>query len=450
MNILILGVGEIGYYLAEQLTGQQHNICIIEADEKAAAEANDKLDARVVEGNGALVSVLEDAGVSEADVFLGLSSHDNTNLVAASLARSLGAKRAIARVHSDVQKDQWLFDFRAHFQVDYLFSSERLAAVELAKYIRNPDCLMVEEIARGRIELQQTKVAPGSRAAGTTLRELKLPARIRVGSIERAGQAQIPDADERLHAGDIVTLFGNTRALQEVTPFFYRAAPGSDEVRVVIFGGGEYGLALAQMLEGGRFRTRIFERDPRRCAYLNSVLQNTTLINADATSLRQLKEEQVGGADFFVAATPDDEDNVMTCLQARDLGVKHCLTLIHRADYADAITRAGNKLGILGAVSPRVATARDLLRFITTENYNVITELRGGIEVIEFVVPDGSPLVGKSVSAVDWPRGSGLIALTRGSAASVPSADDVLEKGDVLVAMVTPGSRPAFNRLIGG
>lgn len=449
MNILILGVGEIGYYLAEQLSGQDHNICIIEADEKVAAEANDKLDARVVEGNGALVSVLEDAGVAEADVFLGLSSMDNTNLVAASLARSLGAKKTIARVHSDVQKDQWLFDFRTHFNVDYLFSSERLAAVELAKYIRNPDCLIVEEIARGRIELQQTKIAPGSKAAGHSLRELKLPPRIRVGSVERDGAARIPDADDRLHAGDVVTLFGNTLALQDVAPYFHKAGEGSDEVRVVIFGGGEYGFALAQMLEGGRFRTRIFERDARRCEYLNSILQNTTLINADATSMRQLKEEQVGEADFFVAATADDEDNVMTCLQAKDLGVRHCLTLIHRADYADAITRAGSKLGILGAVSPRVATSRDLMRFITTDTFNIITQLRGGLDVMEFIVREGSPLAGQTVASVDWPKGSGLIALTRGSAASVPSAEDMLEKGDVLVAMVAGTARQAFSRLVG-
>jgi trk system potassium uptake protein TrkA len=450
VNILILGVGEIGYYLAEQLSGQDHNICIIEADEKVAAEANDKLDARVVEGNGALVSVLEDAGVAEADVFLGLSSSDNTNLVAASLARSLGAKKTIARVHSDVQKDQWLFDFRSHFQVDYLFSSERLAAVELAKYIRNPDCLMVEEVARGRIELQQTKIAPGSRAAGHTLRELRLPPRVRVGSLERDGRSHIPGADDRLHAGDVVTLFGATNVLQEVAPHFQKAGQGADEVRVVIFGGGEYGLALAQMLEGGRFRTRIFERDPRRCEYLNSILRNTTLINADATSVRQLKEEQVGEADFFVAATVDDEDNVMTCLQAKDLGVKHCLTLIHRADYADAITRAGARLGILGAISPRVATSRDLMRFITPESYNVITSLRGGIDVIEFVLRENNPLVGRTVAQIDWPKGSGLIALSRGSSASVPSAEDVLEKGDAVVAMVARDTRAAFSELVGG
>src|SRR5690606_12248198 len=109
------------------------------------------------------------------------TSGDNTNIVAASLAKSLGAKKSIARVHLDVQQDQWLFDFRQHFQIDYLFSSERLAAVELAKYIRNPGHLLVEEVARGRIELQQFALQATCEASGRLLRDLKLPPRVRVG-----------------------------------------------------------------------------------------------------------------------------------------------------------------------------------------------------------------------------------------------------------------------------
>lgn len=447
MNILILGAGEIGFYMAGQLSSQQHNITVIESDESVAAEVNEKLDVRVIEGNGASVTMLEEAGVADCDVFLGLSSSDNTNLVSASLAKSLGAKRAIARVHSDVHKDQWLFDFRAHFNIDYLFSSERLAAVELAKYVRNPDCLIVEEVARGRIEIQQMPVFSKSDAIGKSLSALNLPQRVRVGLIQRNGRSIVPDGADVLCAEDVVTLFGSPRTLQTVAPTF--RGPVNVEVSVVIFGGGEYGLALAQMLDGGRFRTRIIEKDAKRCAYLASVLQRAAVIHGDATSLRQLKEEQVGEADFFVGATRDDEDNVMTCLQAKDLGVKHCVTLIHRADYADAITRAGSKLGIVGAVSPRVATSRDLMRFVTDEEFSTLVRLSGGIDVIEFAVSEPGALAGKSIRSVEWPKGSGLVSLTHGSRAGVPIGEDILHAGDTLVAMVLEDSLPAFRKLIG-
>jgi trk system potassium uptake protein TrkA len=403
---------------------------------------------RVVIGNGAAVSVLEEAGVSECDVFYGLSSSDNTNVVAASIARPLGAKKTIARIRSDVQQDQWLFDFRTHFGVDYLFSSERLAAVELAKYIRNPDCLMVEEIARGRIELQQKALSLRTPACGKALRDLHLPARVRVGSIQRGDQVFIPGGDEVLAPGDVVTLFGATNLLSEAAPLFRHEAESAEEPRVVIFGGGQYGLALAQMLEGGRFRTRIFESSAKRCARLSKLLQNTTLIHADGTSMAQLREEQVGEADFFVAATLQDEDNVMTCLQARDLGVRHCITLIHRADYADAVIRAGSRLGILGAVSPRVATSRELLRFTVGDNADTLVTLNGGLDVIEFTIRENSALASRSVLETSWPKGSLLISLTRGSSASVPAADDILQAGDVIAAMVAPTARKAFNQLL--
>jgi len=448
MNILILGAGEIGFYMAEQLTARNHNICVIEADESVAAAVSDSLDVRVVIGNGASVSVLEEAGVAECDVFYGLSSADNTNLVAASIAKPLGAKKTIARIHADVQQDQWLFDFRSHFGVDYLFSSERLAAVELAKYIRNPDCLVVEEIARGRIELQQMRISTSTPATGKALRDLELPARVRVGSIQRRDEVFIPTGDEVLRAGDVVTLFGATNLLAQASALFRDAAQAGDDSRVVIFGGGQYGLALAQMLEGGKFRTRIFESDAKRCALLARLLSKTTLIHADGTSMAQLREEHVGEADFFVAATLQDEDNVMTCLQARDLGVKHCVTLIHRADYADAVTRAGARLGILGAVSPRVATSRELMRFTVEDSANTLVTLSGGLDVSEFTVGAESPLAGRTVAQIEWPKGSLLISLTRGSSASVPAANDVLESGDVLVAMIAPAARKAFNRLI--
>lgn len=449
MNILILGAGEIGFFMAEELVERGHNICVIEADEAVAAAVSDKLDVRVVTGNGTSVSVLEEAGVADCDVFYGLSSSDNTNVVAASIARPLGAKKTIARVHPDVQQDQWLFDFRTHFGIDYLFSSERLAAVELAKYLRNPDCLAVEEIARGRVELQQTKLTPAMSACGKSLKELLLPSRIRVASIQRDGRVFIPEAGEVLLAGDVVTIFGATSLMAEVPPVFRDSRSPVEAPNVVIFGGGAYGLALAQMLEGGRFRTRIIESDAKRCAQLSNMLQRTTLIHADGTSMTQLREEQVGSADFFVAATLQDEDNVMTCLQAHDLGVRHCVTLIHRADYADAVTRAGLQLGILGAVSPRVATSRELLRFTAADDATTLVTLNGGLEVVEFTVGGKGPIAGSTVAQVNWPKGSLLISKTRGSSASVPAADDLLQAGDVLVAMVAPAARKSFHLLLG-
>ena len=364
------------------------------------------------------------------------------------VGRQSAVGRGIARTSLAMQREQWLYDYAGQFRVDYLFSPARLAAVELAKSIRNPDCLVVEEIARGRIELQQIRLEPGSPALAIPLRELGLPARVRIGAILRRGNLIVPRANDALEAGDLVTIYGHPRRLAEGLRKLHVTDKDESELNVVIFGGDDYGFALAQTLEGGNFRTRIVEKDRRICEKLGRQLQNCTIINADATSLHELKEERVGDADFFVAATHDDEDNVMACLQARDLGAKACLTLIHRADYASAIQRSGAQLGILDAVSPRVAVARELSRFVTADEATVLRTLPGGIEILSSPVAENSTAAGHTLAATDWPAASGIIAVQHGNQATVPAADDKIEAGDTVVAIVAPEAKTALLKLL--
>jgi trk system potassium uptake protein TrkA len=434
--------------LAESLSTDQHNICLIDAKESLADELRERLDAQVICANGASASVLAEANVVDADLFLRLTSDDNANLVAASLARSLGAKKTVARVHSRLQREEWLFDYRGQFNIDYLFSTQRLAAVELAKHVRNPEGLLVEEIARGRIEVQQTQVAANSSLVGQPLKKLGLPPRVRIGFIHREDRHFIPSGAEALLPDDWVTVFGEPTLVADLMPRLRAGEDPDRELKIVIFGGGEYGFALAQMLENPRYRVRIVERSERICREISSVLQRTVVIRGDATSVQQLKEEQVGEVDFFIAASPDDEDNVMSCLQAKSLGARYCLTVIHRSDYAEVVTQNREQLRIHAAVSPRIATSRDLLRFVTTDRYNTIMRLAGDVDVLEMVVDPHGSLAGKKVAEVAWPEGSGLVALLHGSEAVVPTGEDILAEGDTIYAIVSPAARKSFIRLL--
>ena len=137
MKIIIVGAGEVGRHLAVCLAREAHSISVIEESESLAAEIEQQVDALVLAGDGASVNTLVEANVAECDLFLAVTSNNNTNLVSASLARELGAKKVICRVHPGLQREEWLFDHRGHFGIDYIFSTERLASVELSKHIRN-------------------------------------------------------------------------------------------------------------------------------------------------------------------------------------------------------------------------------------------------------------------------------------------------------------------------
>lgn len=448
MKIVIVGAGEAGRHLAKTLSGRRHDICLIEQSERLVDELSESLDVHAVVGNGASVITLAEAEAPAADLVIALTDDDNANLVAASLAKALGAKKTIARVHAALQREEWLFDHRKHFGIDYLFSSERLAAVELAKFVRNPEGLLVEEMAKGRIELQQTRIGPTSDVAGKSLRELNLPERIRIGSIQRDDVTIIPSAQDRLEVGDLVTLFGDPARLASIRNEFHRGAREEPPPNVVIFGGDDYGLALAQMLEGRRFRVRILETDKRLCRHLSDVLRDTVVIQGNATSLQQLREEQIGQADFFIAASRNDEDNVMACLQAKTLGTKYCLALIHRADYADIVSQNAEQLRMLGGVSPRIVTSRELARFVTTDPFHVVVKLTGGAEVLEVVVSGTSGVAGRRIRDVAWPAGCVLVALVQGTSARTPTGDDQLETDDLFYAMVSLPAKKQFIKLI--
>lgn len=447
MKIIIVGAGEIGRHLAGRLSQESHSTVVIERREKIAAELDGKIDARVICGDGTSVNVLLEAGAAEAEMVMAVTSDNNVNLVAGSVAKALGTQTAICRVHPNLQREEWLLDLRKHFGIDYIFSSELLAAVELSKFVRNPGSLIVEEIARGHIELQQVTISPASESIGKTLREMDFPSRVRVGAILRGEMQIVPTADEVLESGDVVTLFGEPKRLHDLVVRVRGDEAKQEAQRVVIFGGGEYGFALAQTLEAWNCRVRIFEADPKRCAELTDLLANTTVLNADATSLAELQEEDIDEVDFFIAATGGDEDNVMTCLQAHSLGARHCLTLIHRADYADAIMSFGEPLGIMAAVSPREAVWRDLTRFVTSDRYHLVKQLEAG-QLIESAVSETSKVAGKMVRDIEWPKGCVLVALLHGIRAAVPAADDVIEGGDNLYAVVSPKALKEFVKLV--
>lgn len=447
MKIIIVGAGEIGTHIALSLAEEQHSIVVIEANESVAHVLNNRIDARVMVADGVSTTTLIDAGAPECDLFLSLTSDNNINIVSASVAKKLGAAKTIARVHPGIQRENLFLDYGEHFGIDYLFSSERLAAVELAKHVRNPESGNVEEIARGYVEVQRVKVAADSKMCGKSLNEIKFPVRARVGAITRERETLIPSADEVLKAGDLVTLFGEPSRLNE-TVLQLQARKGRDqESNIVIFGGGEYGFSLAQTLESWNCRVRIFEVDTARCQELTDQLSGVTILNMDATSIAEMKEERIGDADFFIAATNVDEDNVMTCLQAHSLGAKYCLPLIHRADYADAMTGFGQKLGILAAVSPREASRQDLSRFITSDRFHLLQKLEG-VELIETTVTSASGVVGLRVRDIEWPNDCVLVALLHGTQGRVPAAEDVIGEDDNLYAIVSRKAKRRFLKLV--
>ncbi|TVR51203.1 MAG: Trk system potassium transporter TrkA [Puniceicoccaceae bacterium] len=440
MKVIIVGAGEVGKYLAEVLSQRDQDVTVLERDAELASELEQELDIRVLRQSGSSADALVRAGVESSDFFLAMTSDDETNLIASSLAKALGANQTFARIHDQTFRDASLINYQRHFGIDHLLNPERLAAVEMAKSIRNPGRVAVEDFGRGMIEVQAISIHKRAKVLGRPLAELKLSGKMRVGLVQRGSETIVANAGTVLEVGDTVTLFGAPEAIYEVLPLFDPVAERRQNVNVVILGGGEIGVSLVQLLSHTRFNLRIIEQSRAVCERLADAYPKINVIHGEGTSLRLLEEEQIGQADFFVACTRDDEDNIMTCLQASKLGTPHTLLSISRPDYIEILERLGGTLGIERAVSPRIATAQEVLRYVGKKSFTELVRLPedSGV-IVEIRVGKDSPCVNKKLREVKWPKECLVVGLEHRYEVRTPGAEDTIRAGDWLLVLVKPG-----------
>lgn len=436
MNIVIVGAGEVGYNLSLIFSEHGHNVTLIEQSETRGQKVDEEQDVRIVTGDGSSARVLEDAGVKQCDAFLALTNEDRANILSCSLAKCMGAALTIARIHDETYSDTSLVNYQLHFGIDHLVNPEAICAVELAKAIRNPGRVAVENFARGQIEVQQLEVAARSRLLNTPLKDLKLDSRVRIGYVQRGKLFEVASADTVFEEGDVVTVFGHPEVLFDLRSKFDPSASVSKQ-SVVLFGGTETAIALIRMLNNRRFNIRLIDIDAERCRQLAERFPSVNIIQGDGTSLRLLQEEQIGEADYFVACTKHDEHNIMTCLQAGKLGAKHVQLVINKADYEGMLDTMRHTLNIEMVVSPRRASAAHMERLVVAKTVSELARLpEGGIRILEVRINDKSPCSNQTVRSLHLPKGAMLAALLHKYEVKVPAADDTLLAGDRLVVIV--------------
>ena len=430
MNVVILGAGTVGTSIAELLCDNQQDVSLVDCSREALDRVEEGLDVQTVCGSACDAITLFQAGVQSSDLCLAVTSQDEVNLVGASLAKSMGAARSVARIFNLAYQDLSTFDYRRHFGIDRLLSLEHLTALELAKGIRLPGLFAVENFARGGIEVQEIAVEANAKAVGVPLKELKLPREVRVGLISNGRRTVIPGADDVIEAGDHVTLIGTLEEIGNVKRLFEHKLPPRQNI--IIAGGGEIGYNLALLVQRRRCKLLLMEADETRCEYLAQKLDATTVLHADATRRSEMEEARVGKADVFVAATGHDEDNIVCGVEARELGSRRIMSVVRRPDYANVL----KKLGIDLAVSPREVMARQVLGMVEAGPIIARSDISGGdAEVWEIEVCPGAPITEAPLKDVVLSNGL-IAAVERENYVRIPGAEDQLLPGDTAVVLV--------------
>lgn len=445
MYVVITGAGEVGHQVAKALRVEGHNVAIVDP-RKAALEAVKDLDILLIQGNGASLDYLEQAGVKKADLFVGASGDDEVNMVGCSIAKSFGAS-TIARINNPSYLDETVSFKYKNIGVDVAVCPELVAAQKVANLLRAPALASAEIFAQGRVAVVECKLETDSVAQGKTLSEAKPPSGVNVVAILRGEQVLIPRGEDVLEAGDRLLLAAlSPTALKEAEDAL-GLRPGKRTGRMrrlVIAGGDRIGVRLARLLED-QMEVVIIEKNKEKATEAFERVRNTLVVTGDATDMSVLRGESVDTADAFIGADKVEEYNILACLVAKKLGVRNTIAFVNQPPLKSVV----EDIGIDLALTIRQATVSSLLQWCTQMDTVDLALVAGGeAQVLELVVKPDSKIQGKSLKKADFPRSSLVGAIVRGDDTLLPRGDDVIQVGDRLVVFALTEAVPRLERLL--
>jgi trk system potassium uptake protein len=445
VRILILGAGDVGYHLAKQLSEENHDVVVIEQDRERVRVIEETMDALVIEGNGASLTVLERAGIERTDLLLAVTSQDEINLMACLSASQYEVPKRIARVSKTDYYDHTGILPPERLGVDLMINPERECALETYQLLQSAAATEFVQFEGGLVQMIGVRIKPDAPVVGRRLLEIGRRAgglRALVVAVARGRETIIPTGATRLQAGDLVFILGEPADLPEVLPF--AGYSRFDLRRVIVAGGSREAWFLAHLLEEHRIECTILEHDRRRALELAEELSRALVFHADATDLELLEMEAIGEADGFVAYTGSDETNLLSCLLAKSLGARKVISLIDRFDYLPLVAQ----VGVDASVSPRLAAVNAILSYARRGSVLAVATLKGTrAEGIEYDVARGFRHAGRPLMDVRLPRGSIIGAIIRGDAVIIPQGTDTIEVGDRVIVFALPEARPAVEDL---
>jgi trk system potassium uptake protein TrkA len=418
VNIVILGAGRVGESVAESLASERNDITVIDTDPQRLRALQDRLDLRGVPGNGIQPSVLEEAGIGDADLFIACAPLDETNLVACKVAHDrFNVPTTIARLRSPEFEDgSPMMDKATGFAVDRVICPEESVTRYIGKLVEHPQALQVLEFAHGLVSLAAVRAVAGGPLVRHSLAEIPAlvpAAQMRIVAIYRQDQALTDlDGRTRIEPGDEVFVLAAT---QDITTVLAALRERDHPVkRLMIAGGGKVGLRLARQVKDD-LQVKIIETNRQRCDYLASQLPSEVLVlHGDSTDEELMGEENVQDMDLFVALTSDDEDNILACLLAKKMGARRVLALINRKAYAELVQ--GTQIDI--AISPSQAVIGELLAYVRRGDVEAVHSLRrGAAEALEGIVRGDRKtcrMAGRRVEEIGLPPGAQVGAIVRG------------------------------------
>ena len=439
MNIIILGAGQVGSSVAENLAGESNDVTMVDLDSETLHTLQDRLDIRTVVGHASHPKILSQAGAENAEMLLAVTDSDEVNIVACQVASTLfNTPNKIARVRaSEYLERQELFQ-QESAPVDMLISPEQVVTDYIRKLLDLPGSLQVLDFADGRVQLVTVRAYYGGPLVGHELQNIRdhMPdVDMRFVAIFRKGRPILPKKDTIIEVDDEVHFIAAREHIRQVMSELRRRDRPYN--RIMVVGGGNIGTSLASSIEHDR-EVKIIDHNAQSAQHLSEELEESIVLLGDAADKELLLEENIEDIDVFIAVTSDDEANILSSMLAKRLGAHKVMTLINRPAYANLVE--SDVIDI--AISPQQVTISSLLARVREGDVVVAHSLRrGAAEAIEAIAHKESKVVGLPIEKIKLPRGASIGAIVRGDEVVIAHHDTVIEPEDHIILFLIDKKR---------
>lgn len=439
MNIVILGAGSIGTHLAASLSQEEHNVIVIDQNQKKLERISSRADVATCLGSGTDWQLLEDLLDQSPHLFIALTDEDEVNLAACTLAKNLGYPKTVARLRQNSYLNRSRLDFGRLFFVDHFISANVIVAHDIFKCLINPGSLTVENFAHGAVQMRTIIVPSEWEGKRRNLSQLHLPENLLVGLIRRSFEDQekiiFPRGGDFILPGDEITVIGETKVMLQLHKTFNLSQKAIKSV--VIAGGSDVTLHLARILEEQGISVKIIEKDEELCKDLADALPKTTILNQDATDLQFLNSEKICYTDAFVACTPCNETNILCAALAKQAGCDEVIALVSDASYAPLLRR----LGIFYTISERVSIANRIRSIVHADSVLSVTSLYDNqAKILEIKISADSEIVGIPISDLSstLPQDFLIALIENRGKIMIAKGNNILSPGDTVIVLSAP------------
>ena len=427
MKVVIVGAGAVGTHLSKLLS-REHQDCVLIDDNEERLSALSEYDVMTYNASPTSIKVLKEAGAQHADLFVGVTPEETTNLTACIIAHHLGAKKTVARIDNYEYLSPQNKEFFRNIGIDSLIYPEVLAAIDINNGLKLSWVRQRWDVHDGALTLLGIKLRETAEILNQPLRDLCGPDDpYHIVAIKRDEETVIPGGLDELRVGDLAYFM----TTQEYIPYI-RKIVGKEhyaDVKNVIVMGGDKTSVRAALTAPDYMNVKIIEKSPERCEKLNELLgdSDTMVIHGDGRDLGLLEEEGIRNTQAFVALTGNAETNILACLTAKRLGVRKTVAMVENLDYV----KMAEELDIGTIINKMTIAASHIFQMMLDADVSNLRSLMlVDAEVAEFVAAEGSKVTKKPVKDLGLPFGTTIGGLVRKGVGMLVNGNSQIEAGD--------------------